>query len=81
MEARGPAEETGGASTVLGSNWPLRPRFQEVEMAAERLSMRKLRELFRLRFETRLSTRAIAASLPGAGTDSEAAVAAAAGAG
>jgi hypothetical protein len=32
-------------------------------MAAERLSMRKLRELFRLRFEARLSTRAIAASL------------------
>jgi len=32
-------------------------------MAAERLSMRKLRELFRLRFEAGLSTRAIAASL------------------
>jgi transposase len=32
-------------------------------MAAERLSMRKLRELLRLRFEARLSTRAIAASL------------------
>lgn len=32
-------------------------------MTAERLSMRKLRELFRLRFEAKLSTRAIAASL------------------
>ena len=32
-------------------------------MAAERLSMRKLRELFRLRFEAGLSTREIAASL------------------
>lgn len=32
-------------------------------MAAQRLSMRKLRELFRLRFEAKLTTRAIAASL------------------
>jgi transposase len=32
-------------------------------MTAERLSMRKLRELFRLRFEAKLPTRAIAASL------------------
>ena len=48
---------------MLDGNWPLRPPFQEVEMAAERLSMRKLRELFRLRFEAGLSTRAIAASL------------------
>jgi DNA-binding transcriptional regulator LsrR (DeoR family) len=32
-------------------------------MAAQRLSMRKLRELFRLRFEAKLATRSIAASL------------------
>lgn len=32
-------------------------------MAAQRLSMRKLRELFRLRFEAKLTTRAIATSL------------------
>jgi transposase len=32
-------------------------------MAAERLSMRKLRELFRLRFEAKLTTRSIATSL------------------
>jgi hypothetical protein len=39
------------------------PSHKEVEMTAERLSMRKLRELFRLRFEAKLSTRAVAASL------------------
>ncbi len=39
------------------------PPHKAVEMAAERLSMRKLRELLRLRFEAKLSTRAIAANL------------------
>ncbi|WP_147447275.1 hypothetical protein [Corallococcus sp. CA054B] len=32
-------------------------------MAAQRLSMRKLRELFRLRYEAKLTTRSIATSL------------------
>jgi len=49
--------------TAPGSSRPLRPPDSEVEMAAERLSMRKLRELFRLRFEAKLTTRSIAASL------------------
>jgi hypothetical protein len=55
----------GTRRSVDGSGQSLAspPPHKEVEMTAERLSMRKLRELFRLRFEAKLSTRAIAASL------------------